>query len=588
MERIVWRSLAGLVILLSAPWAQAKLIDEVALVVNQEAMTRGEMEESIQAFFLAQRLQPAKPGTAAYERTKNLVAEAFIREVLLAEEADRLGIMVSDAEVERETDREIDAMKKGFPTEKDFEEGLRREGLALDDLKADVRARLKRRIRANRAMRHQQQALPGGVAVTDEEARSHFGKNPQDYEQVKFAVILFRVPAGAKPEYVQEVDKQVQAVLVELKGGADFAAYARKYSEDKGSSERGGVMGNFYRSELDPKLAKGIFAIPEKGLGIVRAPEGLYIVRVDKKQKADYALVAKEIKDSLQKGGQEAGLQKWFEGLRKNAHITLDGRPYAGGPTEGEGAPSGMAQAKGGKERPADKDPIPQGTPTSGELNPTLPAAGGLILGASLEGFSYFTDDLGAFHNPGTTLSQDLPFGIGLQAGLDYALDPSFLVGLQLEFLRKFTASVTEGSDRYLWDGAALAPSLTAKLLIPLDETTNFVLGLSGGYHLLMAGGLTFETPAGQDKVDLASEAFGGKVGAGVEFFLDEDMNSSVGFSVDYRHLSFTDLRTQVRETAGGGSYADPLENLTGGQKAHLDLSGINVGLHLRFYLGKD
>jgi hypothetical protein len=73
-----------------------------------------------------------------------------------------------------------------------------------------------------------------------------------------------------------------------------------------------------------------------------------------------------------------------------------------------------------------------------------------------------------------------------------------------------------------------------------------------------------------------------------VEFFLDEDMNSSVGFSLDYRYLIFTDLRTRVTQAAGGGSYGDPLLNLTGGEKAWLDLSGVNVGLNFRFYLGKD
>jgi foldase protein PrsA len=337
-QPILWTAFWGLLASCALP-TQAKLVDEVALVVDQEAMTKGELEESIQAFFLAQRMSPAKPGTPLYEKAKQFVVEGFIREVLMAEEGDRMGIVVSDVEVDRETDREVDAMKKGFPSEADFQEGLKHEGITLDDLRSDIRTRLKRRIKANRAMRQQTQSLPGGVAVTDEEAREHFAKDPQSYEQVKFAVILFRIPAGSKPEYVQEVDKQAQGVLAELKGGADFAVYARKYSEEKGSSDRGGAMGTFYRSELDPKLAKGIFTIPEKGMGIVRAPEGFYIVRVDKKQKADYALVAKDIKDSLQKGGQEAGLQRWFEGLKKNAFITLDGKPYQGS------APSGALRS---------------------------------------------------------------------------------------------------------------------------------------------------------------------------------------------------------------------------------------------------
>jgi len=592
LQPILWTAFWGALASCALP-AQAKLVDEVTLVVDQEAMTRGELEESIQAFFMAQRMSPAKPGTPFYEKAKQFVVESFIREVLMAEEADRVGISVSDAEVDKETDREVDGMKKGFPSEADFQEGLKHEGITLEDLRSDIRSRLKRRIKANRAMRQQTQSLPGGVAVTDEEAREHFAKAPQDYEQVKFAVILFRIPAGSKPEYVQEVDKQAQGVLAEIKGGADFSAYARKYSEEKGSSDRGGVMGTFYRSELDPKLAKGIFAIPEKGMGIVRAPEGFYIVRVDKKQKADYALVAKDIKDSLQKGGQEAGLQRWFEGLKKNAFITLDGKPYQGSAPSGalkSGEGTGMVQAKPGKDgKPSPTGSVDdRGAAPKGELYPTLPAGGSLIFGGGVEGFAFDTRSLVDYHNPGADTQQELPYGFGLQVGMDYALDPTFQVGLQVEFLRRFTATVPDGLDRASWDASALAPSLSSKLLIPLDETTNFIVGFSGGYHFLMAGSLTVETPSGTDKVDLSAEGFGGKAGAGIEFFLDEDMNSSIGFGVDYRFLPFRSLQTKVVQDDGTGTYSSPLVNLTGGKEALVDFSGVNVGFQVRFYPGKD
>ena len=88
---LLYPGLAVLFLALSAPSA-AKTIDEIALVVDQESMTSGEMEESIQAYYLSQRLTPPAKGTAAYERTKKEIVEGFVREVLMAKEADRMQI----------------------------------------------------------------------------------------------------------------------------------------------------------------------------------------------------------------------------------------------------------------------------------------------------------------------------------------------------------------------------------------------------------------------------------------------------------------------------------------------------------------
>src|ERR1019366_8281196 len=165
---------------------------------------------------------------------------------------DRLKIEVSDGEVEHEVNNEIENMKKGY-SDQDFNEELKKEGITVDDLKQDTHDKLLRRIKANRALRAKQQDLPTSAAVSDPEIQRYFNEHPQDYEQVKFDIILFRVGPKSKPEAVKEVETQSRGVLKELKGGADFAAYAKKYSEDQGSADKGGAVGTVFRSELEPK-----------------------------------------------------------------------------------------------------------------------------------------------------------------------------------------------------------------------------------------------------------------------------------------------------------------------------------------------
>ena len=241
-----------------------KTVDSIELVVDQDSMTQGEMEEAIQAYFLSQHLNPSKPGTPDYETAKKQVVENFEREVLLAEEADREKIDIQDGEVQHEVDEQVENMKKSFPTEQDFEDEIKKEGITLEDLKSRIHDQLLRRLKATHVLRQKQQDLPNSIFVTDEEVREYFRAHPKDYEQAKFSIILFRIPPKSTSKYVAELEKQAQGVLKDLKGGASFATLAKKYSEDEGTADKGGDVGTVYRADLDPALAKGIFESPSR------------------------------------------------------------------------------------------------------------------------------------------------------------------------------------------------------------------------------------------------------------------------------------------------------------------------------------
>src|SRR5208282_829224 len=174
---------------------RAETVDEIAMVVDQESMTRGEMEESIDAFFAVRNGKTPAPDTPEYLDAKKQVEGNFIQEVVLAEEADREKVEVSDSDVEGQVNQEIQNMKRNFATDEEFQEGLRKEGITLDDLKQDTRDRMLRRIKAGRVLHAKQEELPSAAIVTDQQVRDYYQKHPQDYEQAKFSIILFNADA---------------------------------------------------------------------------------------------------------------------------------------------------------------------------------------------------------------------------------------------------------------------------------------------------------------------------------------------------------------------------------------------------------
>jgi parvulin-like peptidyl-prolyl isomerase len=575
---------------------KAETVDEITLVVDQESMTRGELEESIDAYFAVRSQKPAAPGSAAYLEAKKQVEDNFIQEVVLAEEADREKIEVSDSDVEGQVNQEIEGMKRNFSTDEEFQEGLHKEGITLEDLKQDTRDRMLRRIKAGRVLHTKQEALPSTAVVTDQQVRDYYQKHPQDYEQAKFSIILFGAGAKASAAKRAQAEKQAQSVLAELKNGADFAAEAKKYSEDSGTRDNGGEVGTVYRSDMDPELAKGIFAMKAKSLGIVTGAEGYYVVQLEFKGTADYAAVASGIKDHLQKTGQSDAMEQWIDQLKAKAYIMEDGKVvvYKAKPLEpvtasstspssntssnlstAQNAPATVA-SEPATEEDSDLPPVVE--------YPTLPDADSWTLTAKFNGINYNTQDLGDFYGFSVNSNQNFPFGFGLNFAADLALDPTFQAGVEAEFLRKTVETINHSGETDLWNSAVLGPALHAKLLIPLDEGTNFDLSLSGGYYFLVGAGVTVSGPV-TENMEASCSSFGGVASADFEFFTDSSKNTSIDFGLAYRYLKFTNLSTNVT-TANPLNYASPLQNANGGN-ASIDYSGIEVGLGLRFYLGK-
>jgi parvulin-like peptidyl-prolyl isomerase len=574
--------LAGFV--LETP-ATGKTVDEVVLVVNQEALTRGELEESIHAYFIAQNLKLPKPGAPEYEAAKKEIIEGYIREVVLAGEADRMRIVVSEGELEHEVNQELEKMKKGFPTEADFEEGLRKEGMSLEELKQDIREKLTRRIKAGRILRAKQQEIPEASSVRDDEAKQYFNQHLSDYEQARFSIILFRIPPGSKSAYAQEVERQAQEVLKELKAGADFVTYAKKYSEDKGTAEKGGEVGTVFRAELDPRLAKGIFAIPVKGLGLVKSSEGVYVVKISAKSTADFASMAPEIKDRLRKGKQDSVVQQWIKTLKKKAFIVLDGKTMIVGDSDETGKdlvasakPAASNSAVASKTQPEQSaGPSSSGTSTDSSDKPAaafynLPKERSFVLDVGAAAWLYGTKYVTDYYAPGIG-KVDLPLGIDLNVGAGLALDSQLQVGLLLEVLSKRGFTVTSGPNSESWIETAGGALARARFLAPLNEGINLALSASGGYYILFdskvvsAGGSTAHSP-------LNGSGIGGQAFIGVEFFLDENRGLATSLSGGYRYLT-------ISTTTGTGS-------IESNKPIDLDFSGPKFEAALRFYLDQE
>jgi peptidyl-prolyl cis-trans isomerase D len=237
-------------------------------------------------------------GTAEIRRRLDLqgiseeqFAETVRRQLLRESLVNLVGsaATVSDAEVEREFHRRNDQVKVEYAVA-DVERFKAGAQPTEDDVKAWFEARKDEyRIPERRVVSYallDRDALKPGIVVTDRDLEVYYQDHRDEFRQDAEACashILVKVRQGDTGE--GHPDEEAQAIamrlLDEVKAGGDFAAIARRSSEDQGSAQSGGDLGCFPPGRMVREFDDAVFALsPGQVSDLVKTPFGYHIIRL--------------------------------------------------------------------------------------------------------------------------------------------------------------------------------------------------------------------------------------------------------------------------------------------------------------------
>lgn len=128
------------------------------------------------------------------------------------------------------------------------------------------------------------------------QARTIYTAKPERFKAPEQAQARHILIAGTTPES----KAQAEAILAQLKGGADFAKLAQEHSADKGSAARGGDLGLFAKGRMVPEFEAAAFALQKKGdlSPVVQTQFGYHVIQLEEKRPAGLRPFD-EVKDEL-------------------------------------------------------------------------------------------------------------------------------------------------------------------------------------------------------------------------------------------------------------------------------------------------
>jgi parvulin-like peptidyl-prolyl isomerase len=307
MKRLILLTLTSLALVAAGCGGSstATLGSDDAAVVGSKPITKTQFQQLMdraQKSYTAQKRPFPKPGTAEYEQLKGQAVTFLIQRAEFDQEADSMGIKITDSQV----DKRIEQLKKQFYGGSDtrYQKALKQQGLTEDQAKEEVRAQV--------VSEELFKKVTADVKVSQNEVKAYYASHKSQYGQ----------PETREVRHILVAKKALaDSIYAQLKSGADFAALAKKYSKDPGSASHGGKL-TISKGQTVPAFDKTAFALKKGALSSpIKTQYGYHVIQalsdVKPAKSTPLAKVQTSIKQQLEQQRKNETMTKWVEDKKK-------------------------------------------------------------------------------------------------------------------------------------------------------------------------------------------------------------------------------------------------------------------------------
>ncbi|MES2322474.1 MAG: peptidylprolyl isomerase [Pseudomonadota bacterium] len=248
------------------------VIDSIAVVVNDEVITRNEVNNRIKSIEQRMKAQNAPmPDAADLQRQ---VLEAMIVERAQYQLAKEMGMRpIDDIQLDRAIGRIAEAQKMSV---QELRNAMEKEGATFSAFREEIR----NEIMMQRLREHE---VDNKIQISEAEIDTYLSAEQAaavDKVEVNISQILVRIPENSSPEQIAARKARADEVARQLRTGGDFAKIAATYS-DASDALKGGEIGWRATDRLPPAFADALLKLkPGQVTPVMRTTSGFYLIKL--------------------------------------------------------------------------------------------------------------------------------------------------------------------------------------------------------------------------------------------------------------------------------------------------------------------
>ncbi|MEO5574962.1 MAG: peptidylprolyl isomerase [Gaiellaceae bacterium] len=279
--------------------------DAVALVDGEE-IARSDFEALIaqaKKSYKNQKRDFPAAGSQEFQTLRNQAVQFLVQREQFEQEAKGLDVDVTEKQIDA---RLVQIRKQYFGGDKKkFEKQLKEQGLTEQQVRNDLRAQIVSEKIFEQVTRE--------VKVTDKQIEKYYTENKAQYSQ----------PQSREVRHILvKTKKLADDLYAQLQVDADFAALAKRFSEDTGSKANGGKL-TISKGQTVAPFDKRAFELKKNEISEpVKTEFGFHIIQALGDMKEAKVTPLKEVKDSirqqLQQTEKNEAMTKWVDELKKD------------------------------------------------------------------------------------------------------------------------------------------------------------------------------------------------------------------------------------------------------------------------------
>ena len=294
-----------------------QIVDEVAVVVNDDIILKSDIENRIQmvaASLREQQIQGAEAQRALADAEANVVRD-LIDEALLLQKAEEYDIDPTVAVLQQ-----MDSLREdvGLETMDELYQAIEAQGDSVQEFEEAIATQYLTQQVLN-------QEVVFRIQITTEELRARYDAELESWDRPE-GVAIQEIVFGKEGRDIAEVRQRAEEVLLRARDGEDFQRLAFEESESP-TSRSGGDIGYVARGSLREEYEAVAYDLRRNQISeIIELPNALAIIRLVERHEGGllpFALAREDIGLTIQEERSPAAIREYLRELRRESFIEL-------------------------------------------------------------------------------------------------------------------------------------------------------------------------------------------------------------------------------------------------------------------------